>query len=185
MGAVLGASRRTLSALGSFTRLCDELEEWLNGSVFPITQRALKEVGATLLRRVAAVFAGDEPGGQMHLSFDAYDFSCIPIETLSVIYEQFLHLKKTDTGSSAGKERAAYYTPIPVVNFIIDRMDELQPLKPGMRVLDFACGSGAFLVQSYRKLVEDIWRSAPGGAKPRGRAARLAREARVRNGRQP
>lgn len=153
--------------LSSFAKLCDELEQWLNGSVFPITQRALKEVGAPLLRRVAAVFAGDESGGQMHLSFDAYDFSFIPIETLSVIYEQFLHLKKTGTGSTAGKERAAYYTPIPVVNFMIDRMDELKPLKPGMRILDFACGSGAFLVQCYRRLVEDIRRSAPGATKPR------------------
>ena len=29
-----------------------------------------------------------------------------------------------------------------------------KPLTPGMRVFDPACGSGAFLVQSYRKLIE-------------------------------
>lgn len=153
--------------LSSFGTLCDRLEEWLNGAVFPISQRMLRDIGAQRLQRVAAVFAGDEPGGQMHLSFDDYDFSFIPIETLSIIYEQFLHLKSTPRGSTARKERAAYYTPIPVVNFMIDRMDELKPLKPGTRILDFACGSGAFLVQCYRRLVEDTWRSAPGAAKPR------------------
>ncbi len=50
---------------------------------------------------------------------------------------------------------------------MIDRMDEIKPLRPGMRVLDFACGSGAFLVQCYRRLIEDQWRSAPNHRKPR------------------
>jgi methylase of polypeptide subunit release factors len=147
--------------LTSFTKLFERLNEWLNGSVFPLDNRALKKIGSTAVQRVAAVFAGDSPSGQMYLDFQAYDFSHIPIETLSVIYEQFLHLRDTKSGSTAGKEQAAYYTPIPVVNFIIDRMDEIRPLRPGMRVLDAACGSGAFLVQCYRKRVEDRWRDAP------------------------
>ncbi len=37
---------------------------------------------------------------------------------------------------------------------MLDRLDARQPLKPGMRVLDASCGSGAFLVQCYRKLAE-------------------------------
>src|SRR2546422_2160272 len=46
----------------------------------------------TLFRSVAGrAFAGEVPGsGQMPL-FRPYDFSFIPIELLSAIYEQFLH----------------------------------------------------------------------------------------------
>lgn len=145
----------------SFLRVCTHLDEWLNGSVFPLTARTMTDIGADHLQRAAGVFAGDSPEGQLHLAFDAYDFSYIPIETLSVVYEQFLHSRKTAGGASVGKKRGAYYTPLPVVNFMIDRMDEVKPLRPGMRVLDPACGSGAFLVQCYRKLIEDRLRSAP------------------------
>jgi methylase of polypeptide subunit release factors len=135
------------------------LDDWLNGSVFPLTTRMMIRIGADHLQRAAGVFAGDSPEGQQHLAFDAYDFSYIPIETLSVVYEQFLHARKTPSGPTVGRQRGAYYTPLPVVNFIIDRMDEVKPLHAGMRVLDPACGSGAFLVQCYRKLIEDRLRS--------------------------
>jgi len=145
----------------SFLRVCAHLDEWLNGSVFPLTARTMTDIGADHLQRAAGVFAGDSPEGQLYLAFDAYDFSYIPIETLSVVYEQFLHSRQTAAGPSVGKKRGAYYTPLPVVNFMIDRMDEVKPLRPGMRVLDPACGSGAFLVQCYRKLIEDRLRSAP------------------------
>lgn len=145
----------------SFLRVCTHLDEWLNGSVFPLTPRIMSDIGADHLQRAAGVFAGDSAEGQQHLAFDAYDFSYIPIETLSVVYEQFLHSRKTASGPSVGKKRGAYYTPLPVVNFLIDRMDEIKPLRPGMRVLDPACGSGAFLVQCYRKLIEDRLRAAP------------------------
>ena len=43
--------------------------------------------------------------GQEHLDFDAYDFSFIPIETLSVIYQQFLHAAEYAPGRSEGRER--------------------------------------------------------------------------------
>ncbi len=154
--------------LSSFITLCDELEERLNGSIFPLTKNQLKRtVGASLVQFVASIFAGDSPDGQRHLDFKAYDFSHIPVETLSIIYEQFLHLRPVNGGSTAGREQAAYYTPLPVVNFMIDRMHEVRPLEEGMRVLDPACGSGAFLVQCYRKLIEDRWRADSANGKPR------------------
>lgn len=156
--------------LKSFLLVCTYLDDWLNGSVFPLTTRMMNDIGADHLQRAAGVFAGDTPEGQQHLAFDAYDFSYIPIETLSVVYEQFLHSRDDEAGPSVGRKRGAYYTPIPVVNFIIDRMDEVKPLRPGMRVLDPACGSGAFLVQCYRKLIEDRLRT---GQTPRLRPTAL------------
>ena len=107
---------------------------------------------------VAATFGGDQPLGdgtwQLHLDFQAYDFSYIPIETLSVVYEQFLHASPSEEGSTRGKEAGAYYTPIPVVNFMLAEMEDRHPLSRGTRILDPACGSGAFLVQCYRRLIE-------------------------------
>jgi hypothetical protein len=147
--------------LSSFERLLDHLDDWLNGSVFPLSKSKIGEFGAARLRQVAAVFQGDSIAGQLHLDFPAYDFSFIPIETLSVIYQQFLHSTESEAGESAGDARGAYYTPVPVVNFMLDRLDAFAPLRPGMRVLDPSCGSGAFLVQCYRRLIEDSIRREP------------------------
>jgi len=143
--------------LTTFLDLVKNVDEWLNGSVFPISASKIREFGAERLRKVASVFQGEETeSGQLPL-FNVYDFSFIPIETLSVIYEQFLHDTIRPSGESEGKIRGAYYTPVPLVNFMIDKLDARKPLQRGMRVLDQSCGSGAFLVQCYRKLIERRW----------------------------
>ncbi len=137
------------ATLKSFWELIKCLEDWLNGKVFP-----LGKIQAEHLKLVAGVFAGDSPHGQLHLDFEAYDFSYIPIETLSVVYEQFLHISETEGEVTTGKKAGAYYTPIPLVNFILTELNERLPLQEGMKVLDPSCGSGAFLVQCYRHLIE-------------------------------
>lgn len=137
------------ATLKSFWGLIEHLEDWLNGKVFP-----LGKFESEHLKLVAGTFAGDSPNGQLHLAFEAYDFSYIPIETLSVVYEQFLHISETDEETSRGKKAGAYYTPVPLVNFILAELHEKLPLTAGMKVLDPSCGSGAFLVQCYRHLIE-------------------------------
>jgi len=149
------------ATLVAFWSLVDCLEEWLNGSVFPLPASMRSKVRHDHLKLVAGAFSGDSPSGQLHLDFEAYDFSFIPIETLSVVYEQFLHTSKTASGLSSGRERGAYYTPIPLVNYVLYEMECRKPLRQGMRVLDPACGSGAFLVQCYRKLIEKTIRQTP------------------------
>ena len=140
--------------LNAFVDLVRHVDEWLNGSVFPLPLSRIREFGADRIRKIASVFQGAQAvSGQLPL-FDIYDFSFIPIETLSVIYEQFLHATVNASGKSEGEARGAYYTPVPLVNFMLDRLDSKAPLKPGMKVLDPSCGSGAFLVQCYRKLIE-------------------------------
>ena len=142
------------ASLTTFRAVLQNLNEWLNGSVFPLSDSAITQIGQRRLREVVGAFRGDSPGGQLHLDFEAYDFSFIPIETLSVIYEQFLHAADHDSEESKGKARGAYYTPLPLVGFVIDRLNQITPLKQGMRVLDLACGSGAFLVHCYRRMIE-------------------------------
>ncbi len=137
------------ATLDGLRALVDRLEEWLNGAVFPLDLAGPSAPRLHHLRMVASTFKGDCPkSGQRVLDFQVYDFSHIPIETLSVIYQQFLHAE------GKGKTEGAYYTPLPLVNFVLEELDQRHPLKEGMRVCDPACGSGAFLVQCYRRLVE-------------------------------
>jgi len=140
--------------LDSFLLLDQKTHDWLNGSIFPLSLDMLSSIQPTLFQQVASVFAGDTVDGQLHLNFEPYDFSFIPIETLSVIYEQFLHLPEAGQSSSPGKEAGAYYTPIPLIAFIQEELERKHPLTKGMTVLDPSCGSGAFLVQCYRRLIE-------------------------------
>jgi len=140
--------------LNEFSELVRHVDEWLNGSVFPVSSAKIRDIEAERIQKMASVFSGEQvASGQLPL-FDIYDFSFIPIETLSVIYEQFLHDRIDSSGESEGEAKSAYYTPLPVVNYMLDKLDSHRPLKLGMRVLDCACGSGAFLVQCYRKLIE-------------------------------
>ena len=146
------------ATLAGVERTIGRLDDWLNGGVFPLRFGSKNGPKQEHLRRVAATFMGDQPLGdsswQLHLDFQAYDFSYIPIETLSVVYEQFLHTPSESSSTTRGREAGAYYTPIPVVNFMLAEMEDRYPLKRGMRVLDPSCGSGAFLVQCYRRLIE-------------------------------
>ena len=134
------------------------VDEWLNGSIFPLESSLVRPEH---LEEVAGVFLGSDPTTrQLHLDFQAYDFSHIPIETLSVIYEQFLTIENKDNDSGA------YYTPLPVVNFMLAELDAIRPLAEGMKVLDPSCGSGAFLVQCYRRLAEDHMIATDSNPKP-------------------
>lgn len=129
--------------------LIKSVDNWLNGSIFPFPFSGRRAPTTKHIQRVAGVFLGDDPeSGQLHLDFGAYDFSFIPIETLSVIYEQFL------SAEAQNHEKGAYYTPIHLVNFMLSELDDMRRLEPGATVLDPSCGSGAFLVQCYRWLVE-------------------------------
>jgi hypothetical protein len=144
-GEVFGRGIR----LVSFHTLLDKVDGWLNGSIFPLTRSGNRAPKAEHVQSVAAAMLGDDViSGQYHLNFKAYDFSHIPIELLSSIYEQFMAMEGRD------REAGAYYTPLPLVNFVLGELDDLHPLRRGMRVLDPSCGSGAFLVQCYQLLIE-------------------------------
>jgi len=96
--------------LRAFQKVNEELQDWLNGSVFSLGDGAALKPTANQLKLVASVFAGDSPVGMKGLQkslFSRYDFSDIPIETLSCVYEQFLHDAKEEDGSSRGKTLGA------------------------------------------------------------------------------
>lgn len=134
--------------LNAFRRLADKVDEQFNGRIFPIDWSASSAPSADAVKAVARRFAGEDPeSGQMAL-FRPFDFSFIPIELLSVIYEQFLH----DEGR--GAKEGAFYTPEPVANYLLAEVESVKPLRQRMKVLDPCCGSGIFLVLAYRRLIE-------------------------------
>ncbi len=142
--AVFSANAR----LSAFRRLTDAVDERFNGRIFPINWSGYNSPSAEAIRAAARAFAGEEPtSGQMAL-FGTFDFSFIPIELLSAIYEQFLH----DEGN--GTEEGAFYTSEPVAGYLLSEVETVKPLAPATTVLDPCCGSGIFLVLTYRLLVE-------------------------------
>lgn len=127
-------------------RLFEWVRSTFNGDLFPITDAELNRVQPNHLRLVADTLAGTHPTtGQMSLW--PYRFEVIPIELISSIYEQFAH--GTESGD-AGKE-GVHYTPISVVNLILDEV--MRDASNKSRVLDLTCGSGVFLVEALRRLV--------------------------------
>jgi hypothetical protein len=145
--------------LDAFRRLARQVERRFNGKLFPIAWGSRTAPKADAIRKVARVFAGEDIlSGQRHLPFTAYDFSNIPVEFLSSIYEQFLH-SEADTperGSGDGdpERRGAHYTPDSLADYMVAEVNSIRPLKVGMKILDPCCGSGVFLVVAFRRLVE-------------------------------
>ncbi|HCN27706.1 MAG TPA: hypothetical protein DIT64_02760 [Verrucomicrobiales bacterium] len=147
---------------GALATLSDKLDDWLNGEIFPLPFRGEGSPSPDQIQAVAGAFRGDEHiGGTVQTQlFDPYNFAFIPIETLSLVYEQFLHTedpnKKKDAKDkkTKGRQEGAYYTPLPLVNFMLAGLERHRPLERGMKVFDPSSGSGSFLVQAYRLLIE-------------------------------
>ncbi|RUO90402.1 hypothetical protein D7Y11_25410 [Corallococcus sp. AB018] len=150
--------------LQCFRKVARAVEARFNGLLFPVPWGSLRSPRAEVIRTVARVFSGEDLlSGQLHLPFTAYDFSSIPVEFLSSIYEQFLHSEgpedeeeaEDDVEESSNPEkRGAHYTPEPLADYLISEVEAIHPLFAGMRILDPCCGSGVFLVVAYRRLVE-------------------------------
>jgi len=74
-----------------------------------------------------------------------YDFSFIPVELLSGIYESFIGDDKQAIG--------AYYTPRQLANLVVDLAfaSSKDPLRE--RIYDGACGSGILLTTAFRRMI--------------------------------
>ena len=107
------------ATLAGLLHLTTVLENRFNGDIFPLPPNVASILGDEIVSLVASTLKGDDPiSGQLHLDFEAYDFSYIPVETLSSIYEQFLHSQGT------GKKVGAVYTPEPVADYLLCELDE-------------------------------------------------------------
>ena len=114
------------------------------------------------LSRIADFLEAIDPvNGQT--TFFPYQFDIIPVELISSIYEQFVHSASlslqghsdvidSDDGIELAKRRGVHYTRLSVVSLILDEV--MNGASGFESVLDLTCGSGVFLVEAFRRLVE-------------------------------
>lgn len=119
--------------------------------IFSLSDIEYNSIPDNALNVLIGLLRGDElKSGQPSL-FDLYDFSVIPTEFISNIYESFI-------GTENQADSGAYYTPLFLVDYIlnetIEKHFESNDSIVDCKILDPACGSGVFLVESLRKLIE-------------------------------
>jgi type I restriction-modification system DNA methylase subunit len=133
--------------------LFGKLEKHFNGNVFTLEEG--EKISLEQLRIIKNCFISGNDGTQQSKLFDdwrLFDFSIISIELLSEIYENFLF----NTDPKSKKITGTYYTPPALVEFILN--DKL-PInsndnKYNVKILDPSCGSGIFLVESFKRLIK-------------------------------
>jgi hypothetical protein len=96
-------------------------------------------------------------------------------------YEDYLKAYDKETR----KSRGVYYTPPPIVNFIVRAVDNVLKSTFGIAdgladssrvtVLDFACGTGTFLLEVFQRIFENI------GGPESGQADLIVRDHMLRN----
>lgn len=102
---------------------------------------------------LANVFKGEiEEQGSLFdgFYFEIFDFSIIPVEVISGIYESLIDPETRDLDS-------AVYTPSFLVDYILkDTVDKYleENNTSECKIFEVAVGSGIFLVQSLRKMIE-------------------------------
>lgn len=137
--------------------LFTEVESHFNGNVFPILKGEEKAVNIKHLKIIKSCLTdGNLSDSLVLFSWRIFRFDIIQIELLSEIYENFLEEFKSKKKEEAGQ----YYTPPPLVELILnDRLKTNDEVNWNIKVLDPACGSGIFLVESFKRLVKR-WKNA-------------------------
>ena len=138
------------SGSGATYELFALLAATFNGDIFSFDESENQKVNDANLVAISRFLAGDDlDSGQQSLW--PYDFSIIPPDLISSVYEKLLE----DTQ----RRDAAYYTPRRVVDLILDETLPLVETSSGCpslatpRILDPACGSGIFLTEAFRRLI--------------------------------
>ncbi|WP_244289593.1 N-6 DNA methylase [Campylobacter helveticus] len=90
-------------------------------------------------------------------------FLNLELEQIAIyLYEDFIKAYDELKGTQKRREGGVFYTPAPVVNAIVSSLDELLRThfdkkglsEPGVKVLDFATGTGSFLASVCEKILE-------------------------------
>jgi hypothetical protein len=93
---------------------------------------------------------------------DEEEHRLFELDPFIYFYENYL--KAYDAATR--KSRGVYYTPPPIVNFIVRAVDDILKQSFGIRdgladhrrvtVLDFACGTGTFLLEVFQRIFDNI-----------------------------
>lgn len=156
-GNSLHERRKSLVDLIGKPRKLNAFFQWLNnkfnGVLFKDVQVSLSKEKAAQL---ALVFKGETPegifeGGDFY--FDVFDFSIIPVELISGIYESLID-------ENTRKSHSAVYTPPFLVEYILSNTVDIffnkkeNKYEAECKIFDPSVGSGIFLVQAFRRMVD-------------------------------
>lgn len=142
---------RCLADKDSFLAFAQYLEKKFNGDMFRITPQDYKLINQNVLNVLIRLLENEEIATRQRSLFDLYDFSILPIEFISNMYEKFIGVDKQN-------KESAYYTPTFLVDYIVAETVEKHlssyDKTYNCRILDPSCGSGIFLVESLRRIIE-------------------------------
>jgi hypothetical protein len=126
------------------------LKDKFNGDLFPITEEQIDAIPNNCFSTIIDLLSGNDVSSGQTSLFDLYDFSIIPVEFISNVYEVFI-------GQNQQEKEGAYYTPLFLVDYILAETVEKkfqEDYYHNCKVLDPSCGSGIFLVETLRKIIE-------------------------------
>ena len=133
-----------------FVKYLEDSEKGFNGDLFRISSDEYDTIPQQALDIIILLLQGVELRmGQLSL-FNLYDFSILPVEFISNVYEKFIGKENQD-------KEGAYYTPTFLVDYIIQQTigEHFSHTHDyDCKVLDPACGSGIFLVESLRRIID-------------------------------
>jgi len=134
----------------------DDLIEFVNQELFPYLQSLRDTTGNSLQleHKIGEIFADlinrVRDGGNLREVIDIIDQlkfrSADEQHQMSELYEG--HIQQM---GNAGRNGGEYYTPRSLIRAMIEVLDP----KPGETIYDPACGSGGFLVESYKYILEN------------------------------
>jgi len=132
------------------------LKERFNGDLFELNY--IKWPTNEQVKVIKNFFEAEEiyADGTVQYTLIKYDFSKIPIELISNIYETFFNLGDNLLKKNYSSKNGAYYTPYYLAEFMNDRCIEKYHWRQAPVVLDPACGSGVFLVGAFRRIVDRV-----------------------------
>jgi hypothetical protein len=141
-----------LRDISATKRFFDYIKQKFNGDdIFGLTDNEYDQIKSEDLDVLIRLLKSEDLETGQRSLFDIYDFSIIPIEFISNIYELFI-------GKGRQEEQSAYYTPLFLVDYILGETIEKKflnyPQSDSCVILDPACGSGIFLVEALRKIIE-------------------------------
>lgn len=134
-------------------RLFEEVQVHFNGNVTPVLPDEKELVIDSHLKLIKKCFIDGNISDNETLfkNWRLFNFEIIQIELLSEIYENFL--------GELRHERGQFYTPYNLVELILSDKLPISSINYNVKILDPACGSGIFLVESYKRLIKR-WKKA-------------------------
>ncbi|MCF6307795.1 MAG: SAM-dependent methyltransferase [Flavobacteriaceae bacterium] len=132
--------------------LFEKLEDYFNGNVFTLGKGETITVKQLQLIKNCFINGNDNTAQTQLFNDRLFDFKIIQIELLSEIYENFLSKINPDKKKKTG----THYTPPSLVELILNEKLPINNKETAYNVktLDPSCGSGIFLVESFKRLVK-------------------------------